>query len=235
MSSRRSLSPLSLSPHVFSTRLAMTPVSPAAGPQVGQDGPLEHVLHLVGHAGHGVDDLVADRADQARRRAPGLRDHRRARPARAPGAGCSPASRRPRSANSSRMTSATASSGTSSTPPITAAIASRVTSSWVGPRPPVTMTASASSSSAPQRGLDAPDVVADLDLQQRPDAVQGEAIADPRRVGVVDLAEQELGADGEDVTAHGADRRTSRAVRMRSGARSTDGSARAAAQVRRSR
>jgi hypothetical protein len=52
---------------------------------------------------------------------------------------------RPRLANSLRMTSATASSCTSSTPPITAAIASRVTSSWVGPRPPLTITASASS------------------------------------------------------------------------------------------
>ena len=77
MPSRRSLSPLSLSPHVCRTRLAMTDDSPAAGPQVGQHGPLEHVLHLVGHTGHGVDDLVADRADQPGRRAAGLRDHRR--------------------------------------------------------------------------------------------------------------------------------------------------------------
>ena len=30
----------------------------AAAPQVGQHGPLDHLLHLVRHAGHGVDDLV---------------------------------------------------------------------------------------------------------------------------------------------------------------------------------
>ena len=29
-----------------------------AGPQVGQDAPLEHLGHLVGHAGNGVDHLV---------------------------------------------------------------------------------------------------------------------------------------------------------------------------------
>ena len=40
-----------------------------AGPrrEVGEDGPLDHLLHLVGHARHGVDDLVAHRADQAGR------------------------------------------------------------------------------------------------------------------------------------------------------------------------
>ena len=36
-----------------------------AGAQVGQDAPLEHLGHLVGHAGDGVDHLVAERADEA--------------------------------------------------------------------------------------------------------------------------------------------------------------------------
>ena len=53
--------------------------------------------------------------------------------------------RRPRRSNIWRMTSATASSWCNPTP-ITAAIASRVRSSWVGPRPPHTITASACSS-----------------------------------------------------------------------------------------
>ena len=44
-------------------------------------------------------------------------------------------------ANISRMRPATSSSGSRPTP-MTSAIASRVMSSWVGPRPPQTMTAS---------------------------------------------------------------------------------------------
>ena len=180
-----------------------------AGPQVRQHGPLEHVLHLVGHARARRTRPCRRPGRSAPARCRGSAGSRSRRRAPGPGAGCSPASAGSRLANSSRMTSATASSCTSSTPPITAAIASRVTSSWVGPRPPVTITASASSSSRRSARLDAPDVVADLDLQQRPDAVQGQPITDPRRVGVVDLTEQELRPDGEDVTAHGADRRTS--------------------------
>ena len=54
---------------------------------------------------------------------------------------------RPRDENSSRITSATAGWRTSSTP-ITAAIASRVMSSCVGPRPPHTITASARDSAS---------------------------------------------------------------------------------------
>ena len=51
---------------------------PHAGPgrQVGQHGPLQHLLHLVRHAGHRVDHLVAHRADQPGRRAGALLDHR---------------------------------------------------------------------------------------------------------------------------------------------------------------
>ncbi len=45
-----------------------------AGAQVRQDGPVEHLGHLVGDAGYRVDDLVAERADQARRRPPLLLD-----------------------------------------------------------------------------------------------------------------------------------------------------------------
>ena len=72
---------LALAPHACSTRLAITDGSPARAPQVGQHGPLEHLVHLVRHAGHGVDHLRRrrpDRADQPRRGAPRLRDDRRA-------------------------------------------------------------------------------------------------------------------------------------------------------------
>jgi hypothetical protein len=57
---------------------------------------------------------------------------------------------------------------------------------------------------ASQLGGDASDVVADLDLHERVDATGGELLAEPRRVGVDDLAEQQLGADRQHVAAHQA-------------------------------
>ena len=75
-------------------------------------------------------------------------------------------------------------------------------SSWVGPSPPHTITASASVERAAQRRDDAGEVVAHLDLEMRVDAGQRELLADPRRVGVDDLPEQQLGADGDDLAAH---------------------------------
>ena len=56
-SASRSARPDSLSPHVRSVRLTITAGRPPAA-QVGQDRPLDHLLHLVRHAGHGVDDLA---------------------------------------------------------------------------------------------------------------------------------------------------------------------------------
>ena len=62
------MSPLSLSPHVRSTRLTITDPSPPRATQLGQDRPLEHLAHLVRHAGHGEHDLLglADRTGQIR-------------------------------------------------------------------------------------------------------------------------------------------------------------------------
>jgi hypothetical protein len=45
-------------------------------------------------------------------------------------------------------------------------------------------------------------VVADLGLEQAVDAAGGQLLADPRGVRVDDLAEQQLGTDGQDVAAH---------------------------------
>ena len=42
--------------------------------QVGQDAPIEHLGHLVGHTGNGVDHLVPQRADEAGGGARPLRD-----------------------------------------------------------------------------------------------------------------------------------------------------------------
>ena len=84
--------------------------------EVGQHRALDHLLHLVRHAGHRVDDLVdavdRDRADQARRRATCLRDDRSRRPAPSPGAGCWPPCAVRATRTCSAITSATASSCT---------------------------------------------------------------------------------------------------------------------------
>ena len=85
---------------------------------------------------------------------------------------------------------------------MTSAIASRVMSSWVGPRPPHRMTASLRSSARRIDGDDAPEVVPDLGLEVRVDAGERQLLADPGRVAVDDLAEQQLGAYGDDLAAH---------------------------------
>ena len=54
-----------------------------------------------------------------------------------------------------------------------------------------------------QRVDDAAEVVAHLHLVAAVDARQGELLADPRRVRVDDLSEQELGADSHHLADHG--------------------------------
>jgi hypothetical protein len=54
----------------------------------------------------------------------------------------------------------------------------------------------------PDGGLDAGEVVADLDLEIRVDAGECQLFPDPSRVTVDDDAEQQLGADGDDFAAH---------------------------------
>ena len=108
---------------------------------------------------------------------------------------------RPRDANMAAMRSTIASSRTSVTF-ITSAMASRVMSSCVGPSPPHTMTASLRASAvrraSTMRSRLSPTLV--WKCESMPD--QRQLLADPRRVGVDDLAEQQLGADGDDLTAH---------------------------------
>ena len=52
------------------------------------------------------------------------------------------------------------------------------------------------------------EVVADLGLKMRVDADERQLLADPARIGVDDLAEQQLGADRDDFAAHDASRAT---------------------------
>ena len=109
--------------------------------QVGEDGAGEHLVHLVGDAGQGVDDLVAHRADETRGRPHDLDDGRGPLRERRPGGRCSRAWPVPASRTSERCFSTMAGSRTRGTF-ITSAMASRVMSSWVGPRPPHTTTPS---------------------------------------------------------------------------------------------
>ena len=79
--------PDSDAPHVFSERDTIAACSPARASRSGSTCSRDHQLHLVGHAGHRVDDLVADRGADARarcrpssgwaRRRPGCRHWRR--------------------------------------------------------------------------------------------------------------------------------------------------------------
>ncbi len=55
----------------------------------------------------------------------------------------------------------------------------------------------------PDAGDDPPEIVADLGLEMRIDPGQSQLLADPGRVAIDDLAEQQLGADGDDLAAHG--------------------------------
>ena len=137
--------PDSLLPQVRSTRLTMTaPPRPAAAMrrlQVGEDGPAEHLVHLVGHAGQGVDHLVAHRADEPGGRAHGLGDERGPHGARRPGGRCSRAWPGPATRTSRRSSRRWPGRGPRATF-MTSAMASRVMSSWVGPSPPHTTTPS---------------------------------------------------------------------------------------------
>ena len=175
----------------------------AAAAQIGQDRPMHHVVHLMRHAGHRVHDLVdavhRDGTDQPRSGAAGLRDDRRARRhlrlaqvvlrhSSSPGGEHLPdhvgdgivGDQIDAHHRSDRITREVVVGGAE-----TAAHDHRIG----GLEEP------------PELGLDPPDVVADLHLHERVDAVRRQLPADPRRVGIDDLAEQQLGADRENVAA----------------------------------
>ena len=85
---------------------------------------------------------------------------------------------------------------------MSSAIASRVRSSWVGPRPPQIEHRVGTREQVAQRGDDARLVVADRAVLVRVDARRRELLADPRTVRVDDLPEQQLGPDRENLTPH---------------------------------
>ena len=109
---------------------------------------------------------------------------------------------RVRRAKSWRMWARAASSWTRSTP-VAAAMASRVRSSAVGPRPPVATTKSARSIAARKTATLFVEVVADGGVESDVDAQLGEPLAEPLAIGVQPLAGGELVANGNDFGVHG--------------------------------
>ena len=201
-SSRRSLSPLSLSPHVLSTRLAITPAR--------RRGP----------AGRAAPPARASPPSRGARRARRRPPCRRRRPGRSAPAPC------PASAGIT-----VAPTGTIAWRRLLSAIgrpqlgeqvadhvgdgvvehAARRPSRRRSPRGSRRRASDRArrrrsrrrrrraSSAAPRCR---PTLSPTLTCSQRGDAVGRQLLADPRRVGVDDLAEQQLGADGHDVTSH---------------------------------
>ncbi len=173
--------------------------------QVGQHVVAHHLLHLVGHAGHGVDDPL---------RAVGVRE-RGHDPGAVPigfGIGSAPTGMsawrrlfsgmsRPRDPNIARI----------SLDQVLAPLeldahhhGDRLAGHVVGRRAdaPAHDDGVGLLEQVAQRADHAVEVVADLAVVVGVDAGLGQLLTHPRAVGVDDLPEQQLGSDGEDVTAH---------------------------------
>ena len=93
--------------------------------------------------------------------------------------------------------------------PVAAATASRVTSSSVGPKPPVVITTSARARAVSSGGGHPAEVVADGGLVEEIQAQGGQLPGDEGGVRVDDLTQEELRADADDLRAHGSGRHVS--------------------------
>ena len=193
--------PDSLNPQVRNVRLRMTADWPERRRRSGKHGAGHHLLHFPGNAGNRINHLVADRTDEARRRARHLRDRRGA-------------------------------DGDIGLPQIVGRhraparfehladldgdllVAAHLDAHDLGDhiaRDVVLRGAETATADHRVRALQrlpnarfhAGEVVADLDLEVRVDAGQCQLLTDPGRIAIDDDAEQKLGADGDDFTAHG--------------------------------
>ena len=168
--------------------------------QIGDHGRADHGPHLVRHAGHRVDHLLADRADQAGRRAGHLRDRhgtvRDVRLTQVVGRHL-PAARGEQRADPLGHLGA-ADQGHAHH------LGDRLAGDVVlgRPEPAAQDHRVAALQREADAGDDAREIVADLGLEVRIDAGERQLLADPGRVAVDDLAEQQLGADGDDLAAH---------------------------------
>ena len=171
------------------------------GKEVGDDVGGDHLLHLVGHARapRRRPCRRPDSADPARCRS-GCGSPRRPRERR-PGAGCSRACRAGAPGTSSRCARRDPCAARAARPS-TPAIASRVRSSCVGPRPPHTSTASERDSRS-RNASTMRDWLSPIGaMLVRVDARQRELLTDPGTVRVDDLPEKQFRTDGENLTAH---------------------------------
>jgi hypothetical protein len=168
--------------------------------QVGEHRRAHHRLHLVGNAGYGVDHLVTDRADEAGCGAEGVRDE--------------VGSLRPIGLALVRhrhVSAAAAEHGADLLDDRGVAHEADVHHLGDGLARDVVLrgpeaTAHDDRVAARQRAADGEHharlVVAHLGLEVGVDPGQRELLPDPRRVGVDHLSEQQLGADGDDLTPH---------------------------------
>ena len=173
---------------------------PRAAAQVGANGALEHLAQLVGHSRHRVDHLLAHRTDEPRGGARHLLDDRSA------GGDIRLAQvvlRHPAPAGAEARPDAL--------PDLWVALelhshdlGDRLAGDVVlgGAEPPADDHRVAAREREAQTRHDAFVVVADLGLEMRVDAGERELLAEPGRVRIDDLAEQQLGADRHHLAAH---------------------------------
>ena len=168
--------------------------------EVRQYRPLHHLVHLIGHTGHGVDHLLPDRADEAGRGTDPLLDHR------GPGGhlglpgvvgGHLAASRDEHRSD-----------------PIENRLIEHKLHVHHGrdrlardvvlcrPEPTADYNGVRAGKGGSQREHDALEVVADLGLEVTVDPRAGELLADPAGIRVDDLAEEQLGSDRQDFSPH---------------------------------
>ena len=174
-----------------------------AGAQVGQDAALEHLGHLVGDAGDGVDDLVADRADEAGGGAGHLGDD--GGPLRHVGLarvvvrhGAAPGLEEAGDDVDDRLVAHERHIHDLGDGLPGDVVLGR-------PEPAAHDDAVAAGQRRAQGQGDAVVVVADGLVEVGGHAVGGQVLAQPGGVGVGDLAQQQLGADRHDLDPHGGD------------------------------
>ena len=175
---------------------------PRPPPEVRQDRRLQHQAHFPRHAGNRVGDLLADGADQPRRRPRHFGDERRAfgqvgLAQVVPGHPPPARFEHPADARAHRV------------------VADEFHAHHAGEGLARDVVLRRAEAAAADHGVaalegepDAPDhaleVVADFGLEMGVDAGEREPFADPARIGVDDLAEQQLGPDRHDLAPHDA-------------------------------